>query len=386
VTVSSQSDDQEKTEAATPRRQEKAREEGQVARSRELTTFLLLAAGVGSLWGMGPLIFGQLGRVLEQSFLFERRMVFEDAVMLSHAGNLVREALFSLLPFFVVLVLVALAAPLLLGGFLLSGKGLRPQFGRLNPIKGLGRIFSFNALAELGKVLAKSALLLSIAAWFMLSHGGELMSIKNEDLRPALMHTVSTAGLAAVLMVFALIVVVGLDVPHQLWNHAKKLRMSKEEVRREHKEAEGDPQLKARIRSQQQNMARRRMMSKVPQADVIVTNPTHYAVALKYEESRMHAPRVVAKGADAVAENIRKVAREHGVPLLEAPPLARALYRHVDLDREIPVELYTAVAEVLAWAFRLKRARGEGEQAPPPPRDVKVPEGLKKTRARRALR
>ena len=357
--------DQEKTEPATPRRLEQAREEGQVPRSRELATFLLLFAGVGGLWVMSGPLFGQLGLVMEQSFLFERRQALDTGPMLGHAADLgVRT------------VVVALVAPMLTGGWSMSAKALQPKFSKLNPIAGLKRMFSSQALAELAKALAKSILVGGVAVFFLLRHKGEFMALMEQPLRLAMTNALTLAASASGLMVLTLLVAVLIDVPYQLWSHAKKLRMSKEEIKREHKESEGDPQLKARIRSQQQSVARQRMMSKVPEADVIVTNPSHFAVALRYQEGLMSAPRVVAKGADQVAARIRALGEEHRVPLLEAPPLARALYRHVDLDQEIPAALYTAVAEVLVWAFRLKSARGSGEASPEPPRDLSVPDEL----------
>ncbi len=370
------SSDQEKTEAATPRRIEKAREDGQVARSRELTTFMLLLGGIAGLWGMGGVLYDQLGSVMEQAFLFERQHAFDAAAMLAHFWVLGERTLFALLPLFLLMTILALVAPSLLGGLLISAKSLQPQLSKLNPIKGLKRIFSSQALAELGKAIAKSLLVGSVAVFFLKWHIGELLALSEMPLQQALASALRLAALACGLIALSLIVVVGLDVPYQLWSHAKKLRMSKEEIRREHKESEGDPHVKGRIRSQQQAMARSRMMSKVPSADVIVTNPTHYAVALSYQEGSMGAPRVVAKGAEAVAARIRELGREHGVPLLEAAPLARALYYHVDLDREIPAELYTAVAEVLAWAYRLKRVREEGGDLPETPHDLPVPAGM----------
>lgn len=370
------SSDQEKTEAATPRRVEKAREDGQVARSRELTTFLLLLGGLGGLWGMGGMLYDQLGTVMEQAFLFERQHAFDSAAMLAHFWVLGERTLFALLPLFVLMTVLALAAPSLLGGLLISAKSLQPQLSKLNPLKGLKRMFSTQALAELGKAIAKSLLVGSVAVFFLKAHIGELMSLAEMPLQQALASALRLAALACGLIVLALIVVVGIDVPYQLWSHAKKLRMSKEEIRRESKESDGDPHVKGRIRAQQQAMARSRMMSKVPTADVIVTNPTHYAVALSYQEGQMGAPRVLAKGAEAVAARIRELGREHGVPLLEAAPLARALYYHVDLDREIPAELYTAVAEVLAWAYRLKRVHEDGGDLPDTPHDLPVPAGM----------
>ncbi|ASK36499.1 flagellar biosynthesis protein FlhB [Alcanivorax sp. N3-2A] len=369
-------DDQEKTEAATPRRLEKAREEGQVARSRELATFTLLLGGVVGLWSMGSVLYDHLGMVMEQSFLFERRQAFESAVMLRHAGELGERMLYALLPLFILLVVIALASPMLLGGWLISAKSLQPQLSKLNPVKGLKRLFSSQAIAELVKAIAKALLVGGVAVLFLLDKRGEFISLMDQPPAIALADAMRLAAQACGLMVLSLIVVVMIDVPYQLWSHAKKLRMSREEIKREHKETEGDPQLKARIRAQQQTMARSRMMSKVAGADVIVTNPSHYAVALQYDDSNMAAPRVVAKGVDAVARRIRELGEENHVPQLQAPPLARALYRHVDLDREIPGPLYTAVAEVLVWAMRLKRARDHGEVTPTPPGELVIPEEL----------
>ncbi|GAB2798126.1 flagellar biosynthesis protein FlhB [Halomonas shantousis] len=375
MAAESDSDD-DKTEAATPRRLEKAREDGQVARSRELTTFLLLAGGVAGLWSMGRLLYDQLGLVMEQSFLFERGIAFDTSMMLAHIWQLGQRTLFALLPLFALLTVVALVAPMLLGGWLISAKSLKPQASKLNPVKGIKRMFSSQALAELAKAIAKSILVGGVAVMFLWSHRGQLLGLAGQSLHQALATAMELAALGCALIVASLIVVILIDVPYQLWSHAKKLRMSKEEVRKEHKESEGDPHVKGRIRSQQQAMARRRMMSKVPEADVIVTNPTHYAVALSYRDQEMAAPRVVAKGADHVAAKIRELGREHDIPLLEAPPLARALYHHVDLDREIPADLYTAVAEVLAWAYRLKRMREEGGVMPETPKNLPVPDEL----------
>ncbi|PXX96424.1 flagellar biosynthesis protein FlhB [Halomonas sp. LBP4] len=374
--MADESSDQEKTEEATPRRLEKAREDGQVARSRELTTFMLLLGGVGGLWAMGAMLYDQLGLVMEQAFLFERRHALETTPMLSHALDLGERTLLAMLPLFLLLTVVTLAAPALLGGWLVSAKSLKPQLSKLNPLKGLKRIFGVQALVELAKAIAKSLLVGSVAGAFLWLNRGTFMSLMDQPIQQALASAMELAALASGLMVLTLLVVILIDVPYQLWSHAKKLRMSKEEVKREHKESEGDPHVKARIRQQQQAMARGRMMSQVPEADVIITNPTHYAVALKYEETGMAAPRVVAKGADQVAARIRELGEEHTVPRLEAPPLARALYHHVDLDAEVPEALYTAVAEVLAWAFRLRRVSQEGGEVPPTPEDLPVPDSL----------
>jgi flagellar biosynthetic protein FlhB len=374
--MADESEDQEKTESATPRRLEKAREEGQVARSRELTTFILLSAGFAGLWLMSSLLYGQLGQVMKAAFSFDRGQAFETGAMLGQVWMLGSVSLKALLPFFMLMVITALVAPMILGGWLFSFKALQPRLSKLNPFKGLARVFSSQALAELVKVIAKALLIGCIGAWYLHTRGGSFMALVRQPIVQALTNALHLLAGAVGYMVMGLMVVILLDVPWQLWQHYKKLRMSKEELKREHKESEGDPRVKGRIRSQQQAMARRRMMSKVPQADVIVTNPTHYAVALRYDDKSMAAPRVIAKGTDLVALKIREIAQENGVPLLEAPPLARVLYRHVKLDREIPAALYTAVAEVLVWAFSLKRAKAGLGVATATPRDIAVPSDL----------
>lgn len=370
------SSDEEKTEEPTPRRLEKAREEGQVARSRELSTFMMLLAGVVGLWSMGTLFYEQLGLTMEQAFLFDRGIAFDSTRMLANLWLLGTHTLVALVPLFLLLTVVALVAPALLGGWIMSAKSLKPQASKLNPLKGLKRMFSTQALAELAKAIAKSVLTGSVAISFLWMKRAELMALMDQPVQQALFHALQLAAICCGLIVLSLIVVILIDVPYQLWSHTKKLRMTKDEIKKEHKESEGDPQVKARIRQQQQAMARGRMMSKVPEADVIVTNPTHYAVALSYRDGEMGAPRVVAKGADAVAARIRELGEENAIPRLEAPPLARALYWHVDLEHEIPAELYTAVAEVLAWAFRLKSVRREGGEMPDTPRDLPVPAEL----------
>lgn len=368
-----QTSDQEKTEEPTARRLEKSREEGQVARSRELTTFVILFGGVLMLWSLGSTLYNNLGLMMEQAFSFERLQISEPGPMLQNVLELGQAALISLLPLFAVMLLLALVAPALLGGWVVSTKSMAPKFEKLNPIKGLKRIFSTQALAELGKAIAKTVLVGSVLTLFLWQQRQSFMRLMSLEVKQALGEAMGLAALACLLMILTLIVVVAFDVPYQMFSHKKKLRMSKEEVKREHKETEGDPFVKGKIRQQQQAMARRRMMADVPKADVIITNPTHYAVALQYDEHGMGAPKVIAKGTELVAQKIRELGDEHQVPRLEAPALARALYAHVDLGHEIPAALYTAVAEVLAWAFQLKRARQGIAVMPPTPKDIEVP-------------
>ena len=368
--------DAEKTEPATPRRLEKAREDGQVPRSRELATFLLLCVGLASLWLMSSWMGEQMMTVMQSSMRFDAAMAMDSSRLLSHQWAQVLTTLGALAPITLPLVVIALLAPTLLGGWLFSAKSIKFDAKKLDPIKGLGRIFSSQGLIELVKAIAKTVLIGSVAVWFVYTHLDQLLALAQEQGHGALLHALTLIVTCCALMLLAFTVVVGIDVPYQLWSHHKKLRMSRQEIKDEHKESEGDPQLKAKIRQQQQAMARGRMMSEVPTADVIVTNPTHYAVALSYRDGEMNAPRVVAKGADNVAAKIRELGAESGVPLLEAPPLARALYRHGDLDTEIPAALYTAVAEVLAWVFQLKRYQQGGGVPPVKPTAIAVPPGL----------
>ena len=368
--------DLEKTEPASPRRLEKAHEEGQVVRSRELATFVMLSTGLGSLWASGAMMASHLGTALRGSLEFERASVFDASRMLSQAGSTLVHALQALAPLLAAMLVAALVAPMLLGGWLLSANSLMPKFSKLNPVAGLGRMFSVETLAELVKTMLKSLLVGSMAWWVISGNLPVIMSLMGEPVHEALAHTLQLVAQTCALIIGSLLLVAGIDVPYQLWSHHKKLRMSREDLRQEQKESDGDPQVKAQIRRQQQQMARRRMMSEVPKADIIVTNPTHFAVALKYSDQSMRAPRVVAKGSDLVALRIRELAQAHHIPVLEAPPLTRALYRHTRLDAEIPMALYAAVAEVLAWAYQLGHQAKEGGDMPPTPTNLPVPESL----------
>jgi flagellar biosynthetic protein FlhB len=372
----SEDSDLEKTEAASPRRLEKAREEGDVARSRELSTFALLAAGAAGVWGGATMLAERLAAALTQALRVDRAAAFDTDRMTQQAADAALGVLPALLPALGLTFVAALVAPMLLGGWMISARGLSPDFGRMNPLSGLARVVSLDSLAELVKSVLKLLLVGGFAAWVIASQRGALLSLQAQSTHSALQHAVHLVGVSCGAIVASLVAIVAIDVPWQLWSYHRRHRMTKEEVRQEHKESEGDPHVKAAIRRQQQAMARRRMMAEVPKADVVVTNPTHYAVALQYKDGAMRAPRVVAKGTELVAARIRELAREHGVPLLEAPPLTRALYRHCDLGQEIPAALYTAVAEVLAWAFQLHRWHTAGGAQPRTPRDLPVPADL----------
>ncbi|CAG9184863.1 flagellar biosynthesis protein FlhB [Cupriavidus pinatubonensis] len=368
--------DLEKTEPASPRRLEKAREEGQVVRSRELATFIMLMTGVIGLWTLGGTIGRSLDTVMRQSLRFEPATAFDTSRMLSRFANVIWESLLAFMPLLLLFGVAAVAAPLLTGGWTFSTKALMPNFGRMSPMSGLGRMFSVHSVAELVKAIAKSLLVGSVGAWVVWHRLPDAIALMNAPVQEALLHMLDMVLRCCVPVVLSLLLVAAIDVPWQFWEHFKKLRMSKEEVKQEFKESEGDPHIKGRIRQQQRAMARRRMMQEVPKADVVVTNPTHFAVALRYEEGRMSAPRVIAKGTDEVAARIRELAAEHRIPLMSAPPLARALHRHVDLGQEIPAGLYTAVAEVLAWVYQLKHWHYSQGPQPSAPSDLLVPDEL----------
>lgn len=368
--------DLEKTEPASPERLEKARSEGQVARSRELVTFVMLTTALSGLWLMGEMVGRQFGSTMRSGLQFERSAAFDATRMMVYAENAVTTSVTALMPLLVMMLLAALLAPMMLGGWLLSTKSLTPNFSKLNPIAGIGRMFSTETLAELVKTIVKSILVGGVAWWVISNNVSAIMALMGEPVTTALPHTLRLVARTCALIVGALLLVVAVDVPYQLWSHAHKLRMSREDLKQEQKESDGDPHIKAQIRRQQQQMARRRMMAEVPKADIIVTNPTHFAVALQYRDKEMRAPRVIAKGADLVATRIREIAREHKIPTLEAPPLARALYRHTELGQEIPTALYAAVAEVLAWAYQLRNPGRDGAGAPRVPTDLPVPASL----------
>ncbi|MFW5404798.1 flagellar biosynthesis protein FlhB [Pectobacterium carotovorum] len=368
--------DLEKTEAPTPQKEEKAREEGQIPRSRELTSVLMMVAGLAILWMGGEVMAGRLARIVSQSLNFDYATIGDDTQMLRYVGSLLRQAASALIPIMLGAVLVALSAPLLLGGILFSTKSLKVDFKKLDPISGLKRLFSAQSLAELFKAILKSVMVGIISTLFLIHNWPTILHLVSEAPTAAMGDALELAVMCGFLIIMGLIPMVAFDVFWQVWSHIKKLRMSKQEIRDEHKQSEGDPHVKGRIRQQQRAIAQRRMMADVPKADVIVTNPTHYAVALRYDEKKMNAPKVLAKGAGEIALRIRELGTEHRVPILEAPPLARALFRHSEVGQHIPAALYAAVAEVLAWVYQLKRWKREGGLIPRKPKHLPVPDAL----------
>ncbi len=368
--------DSERTESASPRRLEQAREEGQIARSTELTTFAMMMAGAGGLWWLGAQLFDRMRTLLRHGLQLDAAAAADTAQMTTRLHDSALAGLLAMAPFLAVLLVVAIAAPQLLSGWNFSIGALRFDLQRLDPVSGFGRLLSWRGGAELIKALVKSALITVVAAAVMWHYREPLQQLVMLPLAAAIAQTAHVAGMSFLIIAGTLALVAAVDVPFQLWKHGDDLKMSREELRQEHKESEGNPQIKAAIRQQQREMARRRMMTEVPKASVIVTNPTHYAVALSYEDRTMRAPRVVAKGADLIAAKIRELGAQHNVPVLESPALARAIYAHAEIGEEIPETLYTAVAEILAYVFQLRRHREYGDATPLPLGAVAVPAGL----------
>jgi len=367
--------DLEKTEEPTGRRIEQAREQGQVPHSRELGTFLVLMVAAATFWMMGSWLVQRSLVIARKGFSIESRYMHEPALMLPRLGEVSLDALQAFSPLLALLLLAAILPPFFLNAWVFAPKALVPDLGRMNPIKGFGRLFSWNSLMELGKAVLKAALVGGVAVVLIWKEQDEIFGLLAQPLEAGLAHAGNLIAYSFLILVSALIVVVAADVPFQVWQYFDRLKMTKEEVKQEMKEMMGDPQVKGRIRSLQMQAARKRMMAAVPTADVIVTNPTHFAVALSYKAG-MAAPKVLAKGVGAVAQRIKELGAEHAVPLLEAPPLARALYKHAEIDSEIPSGLYNAVAEVLAYIYQLANWRQVGGAYPVPPRNLPVPPEL----------
>ncbi|WP_292999735.1 flagellar biosynthesis protein FlhB [Nevskia sp.] len=361
---------EEKTLPATEKRKREAREKGQVPRSRELTTAVVMGAGAALMASLGGSIGSQAQALLRNGLSFDAAALTDPSRMPALLGSTLAAALVIVAPILFATLLAALLAPMLIGGWNFSLQAIQPDLNRLNPITGFGRMFSSNSLVELAKSLAKFCLVGLVAGLSWWGSRGELLGLGTEASHQAIGHGLSMVVHTFVWMVAALGLIAAIDVPWQLWSYYKQLKMSRQEIREEYKQSEGRPEVKGRIRRMQQELSQRRMMDKVPQADVIVTNPTHYAVALQYSAGKMRAPKVIAKGVDTVAFAIRELGRQHGITTIEAPPLARALYRGCDLEEEIPAPLYAAVAQVLTYVYQLKAWRGGNRPLLPKVGDV----------------
>jgi len=367
-------DGQDKTEEPTGKKLDDAKKKGQVARSRELNTMAVTLAGAISLVTMSSQFEDGLRGVMTNNFSLKREDLYEPMAMLHHLSDAIRDALWMLAPFFLILIVVAILASVSLGGLAFSTSAIAPKFNKLNPISGTKRVFSLKGLMELVKALLKFMLIASVTGGILWLSMRDLIGLSQMEIGPALVEVGSLVGSSFILLASTLILIALMDVPFQLWDHKRQMRMTRQEVRDEMKNTEGRPEVKGRIRSLQREMAQRRMMGEVPKADVVVTNPTHYAVALKYDQDSMAAPKVVAKGKELVAANIRKIAEENNVLLVESPMLARAIYFSTEIDHAIPAGLYLAVAKLLAYVFQLQIYRKDGGEIPLMPDDFPVPE------------
>ena len=362
---------QERTEQPTERRLQEARKKGQVPRSRELNTMLSLMLAAIALLVLGGNISRNIMNISVEGFSVSRELIFDPSQLPYQFMHMASQALLALLPFLAVMLVAVFAGPLMMGGWSFSLETIAFKSEKLNPIKGLARIFSLKGLVELAKALAKFLLLLGAAILIFFSIDQQLLSLASMNPKAAGVEAVTVLVQVLLILSATTILIVALDVPFELWNHSKQLRMTKQEVRDEMKETDGNPQVKQRIRTMQRQLAEGRMMEDVKTADVVITNPTHYAVALQYLDRPGSAPRLVAKGKDLTALRIRSIATEHDIPLFEAPPLARALYRSTEIGHEIPHVLYMAVARVLAYVFQLKNA-GPTDYVPKPD-DLDIP-------------
>lgn len=364
---------QERTEQATSKRLEDARKEGQVVRSRELTVLLsLLGSGLAMFW-TGPALVNQLKDVLKHSLGFDAGNIRNTAVLTESLSSFSTQIMLSLLPFLGVICLLSLIGPIVLGGWSFNGAALVPKFERLDPVQGFARMFSVKALVELVKAICKVVLVGGIAYGILHSVLDQILMLPMGEIGSSLQSAGSLFLWCLVGFSSALLLVAGIDVPYQLWDHRHKLMMTKQELKDESKESEGRPEVKGAIRKRQQEVSQRRMMQAVPKADVVITNPTHFAVALRYDPKAGSAPVVLAKGKDNIAAKIREVAAEHNITVFSAPPLARALFASTDINSQIPEDLFVAVAQVLAWIFQLRRAVAARRTAPPPPTNLPVP-------------
>lgn len=368
----------EKSEEPTAKRKQDARKKGQIARSRELNTLAIMLAGTAGLLIFGGALGQRVLEVMQNNFNLPREVLYNERFMSLHLLAAAKHAGEGLAPLFLLLLVASIVGPIALGGWLFTLESLTPKFSRLNPLAGLKRMFSLKSIVELLKALGKFVIVLTVAIFVLNRAKNDLFNIANEPLEMAIVHALQTIGWSALWLACGLIFIAAIDVPFQLWDSKQKLKMTKQEVKDEHKDSEGKPEVKGRIRRLQMEMAQRRMMEKVPEADVVITNPTHFSVALKYEEHGNSAPVVVAKGSDHLAFKIREIANEHQVILLESPALARAVYYSTELDEEIPAGLYMAVAQVLAYVYQLRQFHAGKGKRPAALNNLPIPDDLRR--------
>lgn len=367
-------DGQERSEDASQKRLDEAREKGQIPRSREFNTMVMMVAGSLSLFLMGDDLMRDFVKMMQDGLTLDRKIIFDRFGLIEGLAHMFKEAAMMLAPFMLVSVVAAIVSSVAIGGWSFSPKAMAFKPEKLNPISGLKRIFALRGVVELLKALAKFLLVGTVAVLLMQRLRDDILGLGYQETVAALGHSGEILVLSFLILSLVLILIAAVDIPFQLWDHAQNMKMTKQEVRDEYKDTEGKPEVKSRVRQMQREIAQRRMMEAVPDADVIITNPTHYAVALKYDGVNMRAPRVVAKGKNLIAAQIRSRATEHNVPIFTAPPLARAIFFSTELEQEIPAGLYFAVAQVLAYIYQLKTAHSGAGYAPEVPSELTVPD------------
>jgi flagellar biosynthesis protein FlhB len=368
----------EKSEDPTEKRKQDSRKKGEIARSRELNTLAVVLAGTGGLLMFGGALGQRIMQMMYKNFSLPREMLLDERYMAISLLQSAQMAGDGLIPLFVVLLIAAIVGPVSLGGWLFSMEALAPKFSRMNPLSGLKRMFSMKSIVELLKALGKFAIVLLVALFVLARARNELIKFASEPLEMAILHSMQVVGWSALWLACGLIAIAVIDVPFQMWDSKQKLKMTKQEVRDEYKDSEGKPEVKGRIRQLQREMAERRMMSAIPEADVIITNPTHFAVALKYDSEKGQAPILLAKGGDFLALKIREIGNEHNIVLLESPALARAVYYSTELEQEIPAGLYLAVAQVLAYVNQLRQYHAGKGKKPEALKEPEIPVDLRR--------
>ncbi len=368
----------ERSEKATPKKEQKAKEKGQLPRSKELTTALLLITASLMLLISNDSVVDVTEKIIPASFSLSREQVFDESYLIATLGRATWLAFESFAFIFLVLFFIAIVGSIALGGWAFNAGSLGVKGNRLSPLSGFKRMFGLHALIELLKALSKVSVVGLVAFFVLDSNFQNYLSLGKTTPHLESSQAVDLLFIGLLMISSSLILIAFIDVPYQLWNHSKQLKMTKQEVKDEHKNTEGRPEVKSRIRQVQREMAHRRMMETVPDADVVVTNPEHYSVALKYDQNKSDAPFVIAKGCDEVAFNIRKVANAHQVPIIEAPPLARSLYFSTKLDHPIPTGLYLAVAQLLAYVFQMQSYKKGQAVQPNPIYEYPIPDELKR--------
>jgi flagellar biosynthetic protein FlhB len=367
---------QEKTEEASARKIEKAREEGQIPRSRDLTTTAVLMMAVLGLYFFAEFMGSKIIGLTRENFILNRATIYDPNAMIAHLASAIYDGLFSIAPLMAILLIASIVGPIALGGWNVSSKAMEPKLSRMDPLAGLKRMFSMKSLIELLKSLGKVLIILGATIWLLKFYAQDMFRLVDESVGNAIIHSLEISIFATIALSATTILIAAIDVPLQIYEYNKKLKMSRQDQKDEAKDTDGKPEVKGRIRQLQREMAQRRMMSNVPQADVIITNPEHFAVALQYDPENMDTPIMLAKGGDHTALKIREIAGAHKIEIIQSPVLARAIYYTTEIDQQIPSGLYLAVAQVLAYVFQLRNYRkGKGDK-PTYPRNINVPRDM----------